>query len=83
METQFVKGMFVKRPHEKAPDFVKLCLDINKKELIESLEAMQANERGYLKIDIKMSQKGDPYAAWNTFEGGRKKEQPSDDDIPF
>lgn len=83
METQFVKGVFVKRPHEKAPDFIKLCLSINKKDLIESLESMQANEKGWLNADIKLSRNGDYYLAWNRFEGVRKKEEPSEDDCPF
>ena len=81
-ETQFVKGMYVNRPHENAPDFVKCCVSFHKDNMIEELQSMQASEKGYVNCDIKVSKDGKLYPAWNNFKGGAKKTQPDEDDMP-
>jgi len=68
----FVNGMKIYRPSEKAPQFVKANIEINCKELVEF---MRANHKdGKIRIDIKEGKqkedgtRGNLYADLNTYE---------------
>ena len=93
-EKEFVNGMIVKAPHEKAPDFVKCSISIKREELMTFLISKQPDE--WINLDVKVSQKGKYYAEVNNFKpkpqteaqlAATKKDavagQDFDDDIPF
>lgn len=69
MEKNYADGLFYNEPHENAPDFVLGSLSINKDQFLDWLNQQQANEKGYVKIDIKRSkEKGTPYCELNTWK---------------
>lgn len=92
-ELEFVDGMLVKPPHEKAPDFVKASVSFKVAELAKWLEGKKGQE--WVNIDIKSARSGKWYAAVNTYKPKAKEETPEpksggqvgggrlDDDIPF
>lgn len=86
-ETEFVDGLIVKPPHEKAPDFVKAQISIKVAELgIWLREKHKAGEE-WVNLDVKAAKSGKWYAAVNTYKA-KEKEQPKSknddlDDCPF
>lgn len=64
---EFIDGITVKQPHEKAPDFVIADLAIQADKLIDWLQKNK-NERGYVNGTIKRSQKGTLYVEKNTYQ---------------
>jgi len=99
MNEKFVDGLFVDKPSEKAPEFVKARLGINTSKFIEYLQN-HTKASGYCNIDILESKdKTKYYAALNDYEkkdtptnnGSWKKEDTFDEteedlkieDIPF
>lgn len=64
----FVEGLFVEYPHEKAPDYVLCKASINVDKFIKSLEKYR-NYAGYVNLDIKKSKKdpGKLYSEVNTW----------------
>lgn len=92
---EFVPGLFVKAPHERAPDFVKASISIKVADLGMFLREKHKAGEEWLNVDVKESKGGKWYAAVSTFKPGEKKpEQKSepkpardstglDDDIPF
>lgn len=87
-EKQFVDGLIIKPPHEKAPDFVKCGISIKRKELGNWL---RGKDDDWINLDVKVSQNGKWYAEVNEWKPEKKSEpsQPEppkdfyDDDIPF
>ena len=67
-EKKFITGLFVFKPHEKAPAFVKANLSINRDEFVNWLQEQEPDEKGRLKIDLKESQKGSWYAQVNEWK---------------
>lgn len=59
-ETEFVDGLIIKAPHEKAPDFVKLRMSIKREELIGWLTQKDGD---WINLDVKESRNGKLYAA--------------------
>ena len=88
-DIKFVDGLFVKPPHEKAPDFVKGAISIKRKDLGNWLR----NEtEEWINIDIKVSKDGKWYASVNEWKPDPNAAQPAkeaaqgddfDDDLPF
>lgn len=74
-ETVFVNGLIFKKPHEKAPDFVKGHLSIKADELTTFI-AEHKDAKGWLNIDMKKSREGKIYFQLNTFTPAEK---PADD----
>lgn len=69
-EIQFVDGLIVKEPHERAPDFVKARLSIKREEMIAWL---QGQEGDWINADLKVARSGKWYAAvdnWKPENGG-------------
>ena len=62
-DVKFVDGLYFKEPREQAPDFVKGSLSMHREKLIGWLEENQANESGYINLNIKISRGGKPYIA--------------------
>ena len=87
-EVEFVDGLLVKAPHEKAPSFVKASIAIKVEDLGKWLRAKYKAGNEWVNIDVKESKAGKWYAAVSTFDP-KKKEAPKgkfddmEDDIPF
>ena len=83
--TVFVKGMWVRQPHEKAPDFVKAELSFSATTFPKFLED-HADDKGFVKVTIKQSGKTHEYYAelnqWTKDEPREEKKEPASD-IPF
>lgn len=62
---EFVDGLIIKAPHEKAPDFVKAAISIKRSELISWLSTRTDD---WINLDVKVSKKGGWYAQVNTFK---------------
>ena len=71
-DIEFVNGLLVKAPHEKAPDFVKANISIKVEELKSWLEE---REEEWINIDVKESKGGKWYAAVSTFKPKEGKEE--------
>lgn len=96
-DTDFINGLIVKAPHERAPEYVKAKLSIKREELIREL---QSRDGEWINLDIKVSQNGKWYAAVDNWKpnsqqgGGQQRQAPQrqapvtsdafdDSDIPF
>jgi len=81
MENEFIDGLMVKKPNEKAPEFVIAKLSIKREALIEWL---QGKEGEWINADIKLSKKGSYYAQVDNWKP--KTDQPEEikaEDVPF
>ncbi|OGT59749.1 MAG: hypothetical protein A3E01_04610 [Gammaproteobacteria bacterium RIFCSPHIGHO2_12_FULL_63_22] len=94
-EAEFISGLIVKAPNEKAPEYVKAKLSIKRLELIAFL---QTKSDEWINADVKVSQGGRWYAAIDTWRpeskggerpqrqesrGGGGSSAPSRGDEPF
>jgi hypothetical protein len=87
-DKEFVDGLIVKPPHEKAPDFVKCSISIKRKDLGNWL---RGKSEDWINLDVKTSQNGKWYAEVNTWKPKQENRQPDsndsqdllDDGIPF
>lgn len=85
---EFVNGLIVKAPHERAPDFVKASISIKVQDL-QSWLATRSED--WVNIDVKESKGGKWYAAVSTFKPKQEERKPQrqessdsfDSDIPF
>lgn len=89
-EMEFVDGLIVKQPHEKAPDFVKANISIKVADLGNWLRAKHKAGEEWVNVDVKESRNGKWYAAVSTFKPKEKAAAPApakkiddDDSIPF
>lgn len=93
-EIEFVNGLIVKAPHEKAPDYVKAAISIKVADLGAWLREKYKAGDEWVNIDVKESKGGKWYAAVSTYKPKPKDEKPAakaaprrgqqdDDDIPF
>ena len=71
-EPTFIDGLIVKKPHEKAPEFVKCHLSIKVAELKKFLEDHSKEE--WLNVDVKESKGGKLYAQLNDWKKEKKEE---------
>ena len=76
-EIEFVKGLIVKAPHEKAPDFVKAAISIKVEELGLWLREKHKAGDEWVNIDVKESKGGKWYAAVSTYRPKDKEEAKS------
>lgn len=71
-DTEFAKGLIVKPPHEKSPDYVKARLSIK----IDELSAWLAEREGdWVNLDVKESQNGKWYAAVDKWKPDNDRNQ--------
>lgn len=93
-DIEFVDGLIVKAPHEKAPSFVKASISIKVEDLGKWLRAKYKEGNEWINLDVKESKGGKWYAAVSTFKPKdrdekapdgpkRKADDDADDDIPF
>jgi hypothetical protein len=92
-EIEFVDGLIVKAPNEKAPSFVKAQISIKVQALREWL-AKRADGEAWVNLDVKEAKSGKWYASVSTFkpkennptkgrQDMRAKPTSEDPDIPF
>ena len=89
-ETEFPKGLMVKKPRDGAPDFVIAAISIKREELIEWLSQRDGD---WINLDVKEAKSGHWYASVNNFKPkeARQENKPGanvpareyEDDIPF
>jgi len=80
---EFVDGLMVKAPNEKAPEFVKCSISIKRKELGNWL---RSKEDDWINIDVKVSKEGKWYAEVNTWKPDKEakpKKNEFDESVPF
>ena len=94
-EIEFVDGLIVKAPHERAPDFVKGQISIKVEDLGKWLREKYKAGEEWVNIDVKEAKSGKWYAAVSTYKPKEKepemKKAPGgpvggghmEDDIPF
>ena len=91
-EIEFVDGLIVKAPHERAPDFVKASISIKVEDLGVWLRAKHKAGEEWVNLDVKEAKSGKWYAAVNTYKPKEKapakpapkgKADDMDSDIPF
>lgn len=73
MSQIFIDGIRVDEPSEKAPDFVKGKISINLEKFIESAR-QHVSPKGWITLDIKVSQKGGWYTSLNEWKPLEKPE---------
>ncbi len=90
-EIEFVDGLIVKAPHERAPDFVKASISIKVEDLGKWLRGKYKAGDEWVNIDVKEAKSGKWYAAVSTYKP-KAKEEPRPgggrfddmkDDVPF
>ena len=75
-ETTFAEGFFFDRPRENAPEWVIGKMNVQVEKAIAFLRA-NANERGYVNLDIKEAKSGKPYVALDTWKPKTEFADPS------
>ena len=82
-EKQFAEGIWFNKPHDKAPDFVKMNVKIESRKL----EQWIATQNDEIYISVKESKGGKWYAEIDTYKPKPKAElepeAPAGDDLPF
>ena len=83
-DVEFPSGLIIKPPHDKAPDFVKGKLSINKESLTEWLATKEGE---WVNMDIKVSKGGKLYLAVDNWKpsgsSGEPTDKPFNDDVPW
>lgn len=91
-EKVFAKGLYVKAPSEKAPEFVKFGMSIKRQEVMEWLQGMPDE---WINLQVKEAKSGKWYAEVDTWKPDASKARVSptpqpvtpqddfEDDIPF
>ena len=74
-DIEFVNGIFVKAPHEKAPDFVKASISIKVADLGMWLREKHKAGEEWVNVDVKAAKSGKWYAAVSTFKPKEKQEE--------
>jgi hypothetical protein len=64
-DIQYINGLIVKAPNERAPEYVKAKLSIKRADLIEWLQGQSGD---WINADVKVSQGGKWYCAVDTWK---------------
>ena len=73
-DIEFVNGLIVKAPHDRAPDFVKASISIKVAELGLWLREKHKAGEEWVNVDVREARSGKWYAAVSKFE---KKDKPA------
>ncbi len=85
-DIEFVDGLIVKAPHEKAPDFVKCAISIKRKDLGNWL---RGKDDDWINLQVKVGKSGKWYAEVDNWKPNSEAQSQSasndfdDDVIPF
>ncbi len=74
---EFPKGIYIKKPHEKAPDFVLGKLSIKVADAISYLKTKQGE---WLNLDMKQSKDGKWYLEVDNWIPNQSNQQSNNDD---
>jgi hypothetical protein len=74
-EIEFVDGLIVKPPHEKAPDFVKAQISIKVEDLGVWLRGKHKAGEQWVNIDVKVAKSGKWYASVSNFKPKEKAQE--------
>lgn len=66
MSNPLAKGLYVKAPHERAPDFVLYDISIKCDDFFDFM-AEHKNDKGYINLQILRSRDNKPYAVLNEY----------------
>ncbi len=77
---KYLKGLFIKNPKEKAPDFVLADGSIKVKELIETL---QATDDEWINFQVKKWDKDGENKIYYQIDTYKKEKQGGDEDLPW
>ena len=75
-EVEFVDGLIVKAPHERAPDFVKAQISIKVADLGMWLRAKHKAGEEWVNLDVKAAKSGRWYAAVSQYKKQEEKQEP-------
>jgi len=81
-ETIFTDGLVFRMPSEKAPDFILLSMAVKAHKFFQWCQEHQ-DERGWVNITIKRSQKGTIYADLDTWKPEKKTDYETQADKQF
>jgi hypothetical protein len=71
-DIEFINGMIIKEPHERAPDFVKANISFKVEEMVECLQRL--NKAGWVNAVVKVSKGGKWYVQQDTWEPSKQEE---------
>ena len=74
-DIEFVDGLIVKAPHERAPDFVKAQISIKVADLGMWLRAKHKAGEEWVNLDVKAAKSGRWYAAVSTYKPKAEEKQ--------
>ena len=80
-EKIFADGMHFESPGEKAPAWVKGKISIKVDSFISFLEKYK-NEKGWINLDLKQSQKGGLYVELNQWKKGNNQKDNGNFEVP-
>jgi hypothetical protein len=83
-QKEFAKGIYARKPHEKAPEFVKCELSFKLPDAVQWLE-LHPNNEGFVKVTVKEGKTGNWYAELNSYVPQKKEPEVgiTPDSIPF
>jgi len=73
-EKDFVSGLFIKPPHEKAPDFVKFSISIKRADLGNWL---RGRDEEWINLQVKEAKSGKWYAEVDNWKPDNKQSTPN------
>ena len=82
-DKEFADGLIVKKPNDKAPDFVKFTISIKRKELIAWLNGKSDD---WVNLQVKEGRSGKWYSEvdnWKPKQDGGNSTPAPEDDLPF
>ncbi len=74
-EKVFARGFYWNDPREGAPDFVIGSLSLNREQALGWLESQNANEKGYVRLNVKRGRGGKPYVELDTWQPTKPKQE--------
>jgi hypothetical protein len=78
-DKNFAKGIYARKPHENAPDFIKCELSFKLPDATQWLEQYPNNE-GFVRVTVKEGKTGTWYCELNSFVPKKPEEFGSDPD---
>lgn len=63
---KFIKGIFLNKPREGAPDFVKGSISMKVEDFLNNYQDW-VNDKGYINIDVLQNQQGEFYLSPNDY----------------
>ena len=86
-DKEFPDGIIVRYPRDRAPDFIRFTISINRKDLGNWL---RKKDDEWINLDVCKSKSGKLYASVNDYQPERRgsrdedrRDKDFDDDIPF